>query len=248
MKRFACGMAVTAFLLTSTPSPGWSQQLYLYSPTAVESAGTIQGKDGILVQDVSIRKGDTLSGISRKFSGRGSFYPQILLFNEIKNPNRIYPGEVFKIPVSKKSAVTGVHKSTSANEKPAPVVREASVPAGAEAPPAPKAVPAALPVTAAPETRAQDVKKTDVSREKKRGAKEKVASASKKQVSGEKQQGAAGTSSGQKLFENAVKAYRQDDCKTALELFDKYLADNQTSPLAADASLYKAECYLKLSK
>ena len=51
----------------------------------------------------------------------------------------------------------------------------------------------------------------------------------------------------QKLFETAVKAYRQDDCRTALELLDRYLADNSGSPLAADATLYKAECYLKLS-
>jgi TolA-binding protein len=52
---------------------------------------------------------------------------------------------------------------------------------------------------------------------------------------------------GQKLFEAAVKSYRQDDCRTALEQFDRYLADNSGSPLAADANLYKAECYLKLS-
>lgn len=51
----------------------------------------------------------------------------------------------------------------------------------------------------------------------------------------------------QKLFESAVKAYRQDDYRTALELFDRYLANNSGSPLAADAGLYKAECYLKLS-
>jgi TolA-binding protein len=52
---------------------------------------------------------------------------------------------------------------------------------------------------------------------------------------------------GQKLFEAAVKAYRKDDCRTALELLDRYLAENSGSPLAADANLYKAECYLKLS-
>ena len=58
---------------------------------------------------------------------------------------------------------------------------------------------------------------------------------------------AADAASGHKLFEAAVKAYRQDDCRTALELLDRYLTDNSGSPLAADAQLYKAECYLKLS-
>jgi len=51
----------------------------------------------------------------------------------------------------------------------------------------------------------------------------------------------------QKLFETAVKAYRQDDCRTALELLDRYLADNSGAPLATGATLYKAACYLKLS-
>jgi TolA-binding protein len=55
------------------------------------------------------------------------------------------------------------------------------------------------------------------------------------------------TVAGQQLFEKAVKAYRQDDYREALELFDRYLTDNPGSPMAADASLYKAECYLKLS-
>ena len=57
--------------------------------------------------------------------------------------------------------------------------------------------------------------------------------------------GAAAT--GQKLFELAVKAYRQDDCLTAVKLFGKFLADNSDSILAPDASLYNADCYLKLS-
>jgi hypothetical protein len=55
------------------------------------------------------------------------------------------------------------------------------------------------------------------------------------------------TASGQILFESAVKAYRLDDCHKALELLDRYLADHSGSPLAADATLYKADCFLKLS-
>ena len=51
----------------------------------------------------------------------------------------------------------------------------------------------------------------------------------------------------QKLFERAVNAYKLDDFGTALDLFERYLANNANSPLAADASLYKADCYLKLS-
>ena len=56
------------------------------------------------------------------------------------------------------------------------------------------------------------------------------------------------SSAGQRLFEQAIKAYRQDDCRTALDLFDRFLANYPTLPQAADASLYKAECYMKLSR
>ncbi|MFZ2949775.1 MAG: hypothetical protein WA003_09860, partial [Desulfuromonadaceae bacterium] len=52
---------------------------------------------------------------------------------------------------------------------------------------------------------------------------------------------------GQELFEEAVTSYRQDNCRTALELLDRFLVGNPDSPLAADANLYKADCYLKLS-
>jgi TolA-binding protein len=96
-----------------------------------------------------------------------------------------------------------------------------------------------------------DLKKAETVKDKKRESKEKSAGTAKKQVTTAKQHltaaGAGDSASGQKLFERAVKAYRQDDYRTALELFDRYLTENQTSPMAADASLYKAECYLKLS-
>lgn len=85
-----------------------------------------------------------------------------------------------------------------------------------------------------------DLKKIEAAKEKKS---KKTAIPAKKQQTVD----AGVSAAGQNLFENAVRAYRQDDCKTALELFDRYLAENQASPLAADASFYKAECYLKLS-
>jgi TolA-binding protein len=58
---------------------------------------------------------------------------------------------------------------------------------------------------------------------------------------------AATSPNGQKIFEQALKAFRRDDFGGALELFDRFLADSPNSPLAADANLYRAECYLKQS-
>ena len=49
---------------------------------------------------VIIRKGDTLWRISRNTYGRGSRFTVIYLANgdQIRNPNRIYPGQVFRVP------------------------------------------------------------------------------------------------------------------------------------------------------
>ncbi len=49
---------------------------------------------------VIIRRGDTLCGISRETYGRGSRYTVIYLANgdQIRNPDRIYPGQVFRVP------------------------------------------------------------------------------------------------------------------------------------------------------
>ena len=51
----------------------------------------------------------------------------------------------------------------------------------------------------------------------------------------------------QRLFEAASRAYKTGDCKSALERFDRFLDRYPSSPLAADVSLYKADCYMKLS-
>jgi nucleoid-associated protein YgaU len=219
-------MAVVVSLLVHVPSSAWCQQ-YLYLPTPVPAEGNAAPKDGVLVQDVSVQKGDTLYGISKRFNGRGSYYPQILLFNKISDPNLIYPGDVFRVPVTRKDHLAGTDKAAASENQGTPVQKPVTV-----------AAPAAL-VTA-----------ESVGLEnKKRLGKEKSAGPAKKHAAGEKRAGTTTkeTAAGQNLFENAIKAYRQDDFKTALELFDKFLAESPGSPLAADASFYKAECYLKLS-
>lgn len=48
----------------------------------------------------TVVKGDTLSGIAKKFYGAGSQYKKIASANpSIKNPNLIYPGQVLNIPI-----------------------------------------------------------------------------------------------------------------------------------------------------
>lgn len=43
----------------------------------------------------TVRKGDTLWGIAKRFLGNGALYPKIAAWNNISNPNLIYPGQVF---------------------------------------------------------------------------------------------------------------------------------------------------------
>lgn len=63
-----------------------------------------------------VKKGDTLWGISSKYLGSGAKYPQIVSENNIKNPNLIYPGQVFKITAGG-SVTTTVTENEETTEK-----------------------------------------------------------------------------------------------------------------------------------
>ncbi|BCS52339.1 tetratricopeptide repeat protein [Geobacter sp. SVR] len=213
MTRPACGVAA-ALLLLGLAAHVQAQQHYLYTPKAVntEESAPQQG-EGVLVREVPVHRGDTLAKISKRFSGRASYYPQILLFNRIDNPDLIYAGDTLRVPVSP--------------GRPSEPKREAVQPAPEAAGPT---------VPAVGKTRPS--KKT----------KHKHRQAHRKAGTAPQPKAATAEAAGAKLYERAMTAYRQDDCRAALELFDRFLAGNPSSPLAADASLYKAECYLKQSR
>lgn len=51
------------------------------------------------VRTYTVQAGDTLWAIAKKYYGNGAEYPRIVSANPgIKNPNLIYPGQVFTIP------------------------------------------------------------------------------------------------------------------------------------------------------
>lgn len=231
-------------LLFSLALPAWGQQYYLYEPRPLTVEEKNQATAGVLVTEVSVQKGDTLYDISRKFSGHGMYYPQILLFNKIKNPNLIYPGNTLKVPVT--------HESNRTEQAPSkkPSIKSKKL-GNDDRTVSPKP---ALPGYEIP---LSDLNKLDKGKNKAGISKTRSVGKGRDITKNEKAvvSGTAGSSPGlsgdsaasQKLFEKAVKAYRQNNFRSALELFDQYLAANSNSPLAADASLYKAECYLKLS-
>jgi len=248
--------------------PVWGGQ-YLYAPQPVTPPMKTTSQEGILVQEVEVRKGDTLYGLSRKLIGRGMYYPQILLFNSIKNPDLIYPGHTLRVPVTHKEAsdagrseakpaapaaakATGSKKTTSPTPEPKAPIRPSAAPA-----------PVSNPTT---ELSLSDLKTVGTEKNKTGRNKKKTAVQVNKNavnepvpatISSPRPPAApksiipavpvTNTTAKEKLFEAAEKSYRRDDCRSALELLDRFLAENPDSPRAADANLYKADCYLKLS-
>jgi len=232
MTHYALCTIVTILIFCAAPS-SWGQEYLLYAPQPVATKNMPPSQEGIIVQEIDVKKGDTLYKISRKFSGNGMYFPQILLFNSIHNPNLIYPGNKLKVPITKRSNVAlpalPHNPEISLTELRAPetaksVIKNKTRHKKKPETPTGKITARELPAvtTLSAPVPASYIRQTPPSR-------------------------TAGSVSGQKLFEAAVNAYRIDDCRNALELLDRYLANNSDSPLAADANLYKADCYLKLS-
>lgn len=63
-----------------------------------------------------VKRGDTLWAIASKYLGSGTKYPQIAQENNIKNPNLIYPGQVFKITTGDETSST-VKEAGSSEKK-----------------------------------------------------------------------------------------------------------------------------------
>lgn len=267
MTRRACGTAAILLLL-SLVLPASGQEYLLYTPRPLAPEETPQSKDGVLVRQVPVQSGDTLSRISRRYSGHGSYYPQILLFNDIKNPNLIYAGDTIKVPVTSKQAAEEASKAPVPKHEAARSSRKARRHHARAAAPAKKqhaafkpassvskpAKAASKPAGAPTELSVSELKGLDAGREKARPVQRKAHNGGQKRAkaghaAAKQVKVSAGgeTSSGQRLFEQAMKAFRQEDCRKALDLFDRFLAENASSPQAADASLYKADCYMKLS-
>lgn len=179
--------------LVAAVTTGEARQ-YLYRPEPLDAPRSgLPVTEGVLVTEITIERGDTLFSLARRHLGRGFYYPQILLFNHIPNPDLIYAGHTIRIPVRPAADAGTVASPPRTQQLPEPVVPSRpspSPPSGSDRNPSPD---------------------------------------------------------NPDLFATAVAAYKRGDCRTAVELFDRFLGSQSTSPLAADALLYRADCFLKLS-
>ena len=185
-----------AMVVTGAAAAAAGDGYLLYAPQHAESP-RIPGNpaDGILVKTITIKRGDTLGKISKRYSGKRGYFPQILLFNRIKNPDRIYTGKSLRVPVTRRSALAAQPADKTDARRTLP--------------------PAAVPQTVSKPAKAPVSENRD--------------------------------SSGQQLFDSGVSTYKKGNYREALDLFDQFLKTAPGSPLAADAALYRAECYMKLS-
>jgi len=84
-----------------------SEEYNLYRPEKVQSQSIPAPGSAVLTKTIVIQKGDTLSKLSRRYSGRSAYFPQILLFNRIKNPDLIYAGAFLQVPLISQVANAG---------------------------------------------------------------------------------------------------------------------------------------------
>jgi TolA-binding protein len=109
-----------------------AQEFLLYKPNPVSEAKVPASPDqGVLVQRVKVKRGDTLKKISRQHLGVSSWFPQVLLFNTIHNPDLIRPGQRLLVPVRPGHGVA-VAKSGKRGRKHHAVRRESTCPKPAE--------------------------------------------------------------------------------------------------------------------
>lgn len=231
---------VASSLVVALAASGvWGAEEYLlYAPGPSDGKRSSGPDEGVLVKSVTIQKGDTLYSLSRRYGGKGIYFPQILLFNEIRNPDLIYAGNKLLVPLqpeSGKGADSASQAKAEVGQKPAksrqagkvshpaPHAREAkevrkeqTAPQVQSVSPKPQHPPAAAPKAAVEPSRPVTVPKKAEETE-------------------------------QFLYEQGVSAYKIGSYQQSVDHFDRFLARYPASPLVPDATLYRADALLKLA-
>ena len=128
MKR----LFLIASILIPTLSAAAGENVLIYRPETVTGQLPSSPEEGIAVRTLTIKRGDSLSKLARRYAGKGYYFPQILLFNRIADPNRIIAGENIRVPIP-----PSPHTVTSpAPSEPQPTAAVITAPAAAVISPA----------------------------------------------------------------------------------------------------------------
>ena len=100
MKCISCGADVrigrTCEYCGTYAEDAYYQAVKLGEP--VEKMAEVFKENPKLPCEYKVKRGDCLWTISRRFYGQGRMYQKIAKENKLKDPNKIYPGQVIKIP------------------------------------------------------------------------------------------------------------------------------------------------------
>lgn len=230
------GLVASSLVLALSTAPCISAGEYLlYAPGPSEGKKPSGPDEGVLVKSITIRKGDTLYSLSRKYSGKGPYYPQILLFNEIINPNLIYAGNKILVPVKGEEKEAGATKPENKSEAVKEHKRSRK-----------RGKSAAVTTTARPvEEKRQVSEKPTVL--PKVGTETKITSSPKPAVEARVQSVRKSEEGEQALYEKGISAYKTGAYQQSIDTFDSFLSKYPASPLVPDVTLYRADALLKLS-
>jgi TolA-binding protein len=106
-----------AIILAVVASSANAEDYLLYKPQKTRSGDIPPPGDGVLTKTIIIQEGDTLSSLSRRYSGRSSFFPQILLFNNIRNPDLIIAGRSLRVPLARRGTADEVTGRETAKKR-----------------------------------------------------------------------------------------------------------------------------------
>lgn len=108
-------IALVIILAAAASPAATAEEYHLYKPEKVQKQNIPVPGQGVLTKTITIQRGDTLKKLSRRYSGRGAFFPQILLFNRIKDPDLILAGAQLQVPLAKEEGAAA--KESAAKEK-----------------------------------------------------------------------------------------------------------------------------------
>lgn len=106
-----------ALLATSLILSGVSKKANAEASVSETTAIYALSREEIKVTKHIVKKGDTLSGISKKYYGISSYWRELATFNGLSDPNKIYKGQIIKVPNNLEDLLEYVYEFDETEDK-----------------------------------------------------------------------------------------------------------------------------------